>query len=374
MTVDLVTNSAIDGFGNTDTLSGIEGARGTNFADTLIGDDQDNGFTGIAGADYIDGGAGSDEVRYDVDAARGGALAVVVDLAAGTAMDGFGNMDTLVSIERVRGTAFDDVITGNSDSNSFRGLAGDDTMDGAGGSDWVSYSRDIFMLGEGESLAGGVFVNLGAGTATDSFGDTDTLVSIENVGGGTLADHFIGTAGENVFRGFGGNDLIDGAGGDDSVDYSQDASFGATLGVNGSNGVIVNLASGTATDGFGDSDTLISIEGVIGTSFADAITGDGNANRLEGGAGDDLLTGGLGADVFVLGVGWEQDTVTDFEDGTDIIDMTAVTVVADIADLTITQAGLDVLISATIDPANTITLQNMTVAQIGAGDFLFEVN
>ena len=55
----------------------------------------------------------------------------------------------------------------------------------------------------------------------------------------------------------------------------------------------VNLATGTATDGYGDSDTLSNIENVTGTKFADTITGD---DVLMGGLGSDTLYGGDGID------------------------------------------------------------------------------
>jgi len=370
VTVNLATQTATDGFGNTDTLISIEGVRGTGLADTFIGNGEDNSFTGIGGADAFDGGAGSDEVRYDIDAARGGLLGVTVDLTAGTATDGFGATDTLVSIERVRGTRSNDNLVGNAADNVFRGLAGNDTISGEGGNDWVSYARDINVRAEGETLIG-VNVNLQS-VATDSFGDTDTLYSIENAEGGTLDDIFDGTAGDNVFRGFSGNDVITGWDGSDTVDYHVDADFGLNVAFeDGSAGVSVNLGLNTATDGFGDTDTLFFIENVIGTDAADTIIGSAEANRLDGRGGNDLLTGELGADVFEFRAGWGTDTITDFEDGSDTFDLTAFLTIDDVADLTIAQDGLDVTIAITGDPANVIRVQGTTVAQFTNADFDF---
>ncbi|MEZ5843277.1 MAG: cadherin domain-containing protein [Hyphomicrobiaceae bacterium] len=371
VTVDLVNQTATDGWGDTDTLSGIEGARGTDFADTFIGNDVDNAFTGLDGADTIDGGAGSDEVRYDIDELRGGNLAVTVDLANGTATDGFGNIDTLIGIERVRGTAFNDSLTGDGNDNSFRGLAGDDTIDGAGGSDWVGYSRDYATFEEGDAPLSGVVVDLANGTATDSFGDTDTLISIENATGGALDDQLTGSSVDNSFRGLLGNDTIDGAGGNDTVDYSTELDFGELVFVDGSAGITVNLGAGTATDAFGTTDTLISIENVIGTYTDDTITGSSDSNVIDALGGNDMLTGGLGADTFVFRDSWGVDTITDFEDGTDSIDLTAFETISDVADLTITQDTLDVIISITGDPANTIRVENATVGQFTNADFDF---
>jgi Ca2+-binding RTX toxin-like protein len=127
----------------------------------------------------------------------------VIDLAAGTAT-GEGS-DTLQSIEEAGGTDFDDTITGDSRQNFFQGNGGDDTIDGAGGLDWVE-----FLVAPGP-----VTVDLTAGTTT---GDgSDTLIGIERVNGSRFGDSITGDAGQNFLDGRGGNDVINGADGDDIV-------------------------------------------------------------------------------------------------------------------------------------------------------------
>ena len=302
VTVDLNAGTATDGFGNTDTLISIERARGTAGADSLIGSAADNGFVGLAGNDTISGGAGIDELRYDVDFVFGGAAGVTVNLATGTATDGFGNTDALSSIENVRGTRSADIFIGGSANEVFYGLGGNDTITGGSGVDWVSYSRDILSREESQALIG-VSVNLTSNTATDSFGNTDTLSSIENASGGTLGDALTGNAGDNAFRGFGGNDTINGLAGIDTIDYSQDRAYGDLVFSNGASAIIVNLGAGSATDGFGNTDTLLNIENAIGTEFNDALTGSANVNTLDGGLGNDTLDGGTGADTLDGGLG-----------------------------------------------------------------------
>ena len=76
-------------------------------------------------------------------------------------------------------------------------------------------------------------------------------------------------------------------------------------------GVIVNLATGSATNGFGGTDTLSDVHSVIGSltghstliggSNGDVLVGQGSSNILDGGAGSDQLTGGAGDDRFVFG-------------------------------------------------------------------------
>jgi hypothetical protein len=89
----------VDGFGDTDSLRNIEKVRATNQADTLIGNASDNSFRSVGGFDTVDGGDGFDRVRYDNDAISGGTSGITVNLASGLALDGFGDTDTLTSIE-----------------------------------------------------------------------------------------------------------------------------------------------------------------------------------------------------------------------------------------------------------------------------------
>jgi serralysin len=175
----------------------------------------------------------------------------------------------------------------------------------------------------GEDGESGVTVNLASSTATDSFGDTDTLHGVTHVIGTRQDDHFIGDATDDFFNPSDGVDAIDGGDGSDTL-YLFDAWFSGGAGddiFNGSevakdtvdysldviggglHGVTVNLETGQATDGFGDHDTLNSIDNITGTQFADMIFGNSDGNRLEGGAGNDTISGGAGADVIVGGLG-----------------------------------------------------------------------
>ncbi|MGR3783327.1 MAG: hypothetical protein ACU0DT_18940 [Albimonas sp.] len=338
--VNLAEGTATDGFGDTDTLISIERVRGSDFGDTIIGDAGDNRLRGYAGDDGFVGGAGNDEIdggadswdEYDlVDYSQeGGGGGVNVNLATGVAIDTFGDTDTLISIEEVIGTGQDDVMVGNAYDNWFVLGAGDDSVDGgAGGFDQVSYSS--------ETGGAGVSVDLALGTATDTYGDTDTLVGIEVIRGSQWADEILGDSADNTFRGMAGGDTMDGRGGTDEVRYDRDARDGGTAGVS------VNLALGTATDGFGDTDTLISIENVRGSDADDVITGDAGDNRIEGLGGDDLLTGGDGADMFrIRSADDGQDTIADFAQGEDVIRLDFV---SDFSELAISEQGDHAIVS-----------------------------
>ncbi len=154
VSVDLGAGSVQDGLGFTDTFTSVEQVRGTLFADTLTGDDADNFFQGLKGADTIDGGSGVDGVGYNKDARYGGDHGVGVDLQAGSAIDGFGDMDTLTGIENVRGSQFGDVLLGSGGDNVLRGDAGADMLNGRAGNDLLigGEGRDSFVYENGNDV------------------------------------------------------------------------------------------------------------------------------------------------------------------------------------------------------------------------------
>ncbi len=71
---------------------------------------------------------------------------MVVNFATGVAIDQSGGTDSLIDIEEVDGTDYDDTLTGgnvlNDDMESFIGNGGKDTIDGGSGFDIVWYSRE----------------------------------------------------------------------------------------------------------------------------------------------------------------------------------------------------------------------------------------
>ena len=142
-----------------------------------------------------------------------GVTVTFTDEGVGTVTDYSGSIDSFTSIERVEGTMFADVMTGAAGYQSFEGRGGNDTIDGGEGFDEVSYrgTRDDF------AEQGGVVVDLAAGTATDTFGDTDTLINIEGVRGTELGDRLTGNDEYNDLRGEGGDDTLTGGGGDDRI-------------------------------------------------------------------------------------------------------------------------------------------------------------
>jgi Ca2+-binding RTX toxin-like protein len=103
---------------------------------------------GLKGDDKIDGGGGFDVVRYQRDSNYGAKHGVTVDLTKGTAIDGFGDKDTLKNIEGARGSDFADKLTGNAGNNLLTGEGGNDTIAGKGGNDslYGGAGKDFFVF------------------------------------------------------------------------------------------------------------------------------------------------------------------------------------------------------------------------------------
>jgi len=290
-------NDVIDGRGADDVLRGgrgndaISGGLGADriFAgggdDVIDGGDGEDVIDSGAGIDFVLPGAGDDRIAFG-GASNGLSYAdapggVTVDLAAGTAADGAGGADRFTGpVDFVAGSGFDDVLRGGSGAfEQFRGAAGDDLIDGRDGRDRVDYRND----------PAGVSVDLGEGVATDGFGGTDTLISIEEARGSAFDDTLLGAVGSrDRFRGRGGDDVIDGgAGGGDRADYSD--APGA---------IDVDLQTGRARDGFGGTDILRGIEQIRGSSLDDVIVGridNVDFESFEGLAGNDMIDGGKAA-------------------------------------------------------------------------------
>ncbi len=86
--------------------------------------------------------------------------------------------------------------------------------------------------------------------------------------------------------------------------------------------------------------------------------------------GNDTITGGAGADTFVFASGDGSDTITDFENGTDKIDLSAVSEVSEFNNLTITQEGDDTKIDLG-ENVGEIILEDFTSTDLDASDFEF---
>ena len=81
-----------------------------------------------------------------------------VDLLAGTATDGWGTHDTLINIEEVSGSPFEDVLQADTSGSQLFGEGGRDTVIGGNGADLlVGGDGNDFVVGQGgdDVLQGG---------------------------------------------------------------------------------------------------------------------------------------------------------------------------------------------------------------------------
>ena len=237
------------------------------FGDVIEGSSAADTILGGAGADTLAGGDGNDSLI-----GGDGADVLFGEAGADTLAGGGGN-------DILRGGAGDDSLSGGDGTDSLRGDQGNDLIDGGAGTDYARYDRATGAVTVDLRLTGSQAIGADQGA--------DTLIGIEGVIGSDFADRLTGDGGGNVLGGRGGDDTLDGGGGVDYVAYSV-----------ARGGVTVDLAlAGAQSIGGGEgSDTLISIEGIFGSAFADRLSGNASGNTLRGGDGADTLSGGGGYD------------------------------------------------------------------------------
>ncbi|MGK7896591.1 MAG: calcium-binding protein [Xenococcus sp. (in: cyanobacteria)] len=135
------------------------------------------------------------------------------------------------------------------------------------------------------------------------------------------------------------------------------------------NDILMGLASGDRLDGGNGNDKLLGNRGndiLVGGSGHDSLLGGPGSDQLEGGAGNDQLFGGGGADRFLLKEGDGQDSIFDYQVGTDSFWLDGLKFL----DLTITQGVGRTLIGVTETEEVLASLFGVKVSEIGAEDFV----
>ncbi|AGX88355.1 DUF4347 domain-containing protein [Candidatus Symbiobacter mobilis] len=189
ISVDLTQHSLAEGRNGTRQLAeNIEEFVGSAYADEILGSAQGDVLSGGDGGDYLDGRDGYDELSGGTgnDTLTGG--------ADGDYLSG-GDGDDLV----FGGNGVDVIIGGTG--------KGDDYYDGGMDFDIVSY----------ESAVNEITVDLATGIATGIDINSDSLVGIEGVMGGSGSDSIFGSDGAEYLYGDAGDDTLSGRGGDDSM-------------------------------------------------------------------------------------------------------------------------------------------------------------
>lgn len=319
------------GLGGGDVFIGTTGddyAYGGGGNDLIRSGDGDDVLSGGRGIDSLDGGAGTDT------GVLGGALADYEISVAGDQItlsgvkgaDTFENVELFLFSDQERTLAQleasvappepepepapagptdgADNLVGSSAAEEISALAGNDTITGLGGADTLNGN------GGADVIAGN-----GGGDQIRGGGGADSLV------GGIGRDSVMGNGGRDTLEGSGGRDMLEGGGGRDML---------------------------------------------IGGGGRDSIDGGGGRDTINGGRGVDELAGGNGRDVFQFETGGNRDTITDFLQAQDRIEI--LSGAEEFGDLTITQIGDNVRI---VFSNVQVTILDEDADDFTAADFIF---
>lgn len=305
----------LEGFDGHDTLDGGNGG-----GEMYGGGGNDELWAG-SGADRMDGGDGIDRMNFSRSTA--GIQVTMTNATEGKVVDGaWETVDTFVSVEDIVASGFDDQISlgggrnlilargghdqvdGGDGADTIYGEGGNDTLRGGLGSDWIDGGAGFDIA----SFGSAVTVNLATGVhsgeaAGDSFvgieqysgsPQADTFVASNSYGarfaGGDGVDYFYGGNHDDWLQGGKGTDYVSGGNGSDTVSYA-DAQSGITAEMYFDADTTLGHTEGKITAGEWGLDTLVSVENVEGSNYADSLYGDERSNTLSGLGGDDYIEG-----------------------------------------------------------------------------------
>lgn len=320
----------LKGFGGADTLHGLGGSDlldGGSGNDNLYGGDGDDVLIGGLGDDLLDGGSGVDRVDYS-----GATAGVTVSLATNRASGGAGN-DILVDMENITGSAFNDVLTGDSAANFIRGGGGADVIFGGAGNDVLEAGPGALVGGAPDIVKAAATANASIDTAISLSPHFDLLSSAE-IGNSTTIPH--ATVRATAHAGIEYYAFFAAAGARIILDIDN-ASFDSTLRLFNAAGVELASNDDSNPDGGAATDSQINFtattagvyyvavgqyEAAAGSSFTSKVMPAGGVyslhvsvadhavvaltevgSRLIGEAGDDTLTGGSSSDYLNGGLG-----------------------------------------------------------------------
>lgn len=175
--------------------------------------------------------------------------------------------------------------------------------------------------------------------------------------GGSRSDLISGFGGDDVLRGKGGSDFISGGGGADSIMGNSGRDF--LFGNAGDDVIRAGTGNDVAKGGAGN-------DKINGGAGADTLSGGNGDDTIIGRTGDDKLRGGNGEDVFQFRASDRNDTILDFTQGEDRIEI--LSGANEFSDLSIEQDGAHVLISF---GAGQVTVISDDAAAFDASDFIF---
>lgn len=288
-----------------DVYTRISGLIGSAYNDTLVGDDKANRLEGGAGDDTLVGGKGGDTLVGGEGsdwASYASSTGVTVNLETPSKNLGDDALnDSYVSIENLLGSDGADTLTGNASKNILDGGKGNDILVSGGGGDDLRGGADQDTVSyEAATVAAQAYLTSDKQQFNSGAAVGDIYTGVENLTGSKFADVLGGDGGDNILMGGEGNDTLMGDAGKDKLQGGTGVNTASYVASTAS--VTLDLASG-GTVGDAEGDSYTDIQNVIGSDFADTLTGDSNANQIDGGAGNDTLIGGAGNDTLLGGDG-----------------------------------------------------------------------
>ena len=197
VTVDLGKGIGGADLAEQDIYESIERVTGSVHNDLTFGSDGEDDFRGLGGYDWFvgsgggkdryDGGSGLDTISYALSTEG-----VKASLLTGRGSSGDAAHDLYTSIERLTGSSFDDILSGDHNRNELRGLFGEDALYGNGGVDRLTGGGADDYLDGGAGFDYAIYENIRAdytviqrdNHATVQYNGgggegTDTLLNIE---------------------------------------------------------------------------------------------------------------------------------------------------------------------------------------------------
>lgn len=210
-TIPSSVKETLDGGSGNDTVSGRGTLDGGSGNDQLTGSPSDDTLHGSSGRDLLDGGPGPDDLAggsgFDTLTYPGRNTPVTVTVGAGSNNDGGvedqanGKRDNVHGdIEAVIGTPGDDLLAGDSSSETLDGGAGNDVLIGNNGGDTLigRVGADLLVGGSGNDTLLGL---LGPDRLFGGRGD-------DRLSGGPDDDLLVGNLGSDTLKGKSGIDQL----------------------------------------------------------------------------------------------------------------------------------------------------------------------
>jgi subtilisin-like proprotein convertase family protein/Ca2+-binding RTX toxin-like protein len=406
------------------------GSAGTLFAeggaDTLIGGSASVAMVSDANGNTLIGGTGAAIVTFNDF--NTGLSNLVVNLATGTAsVSGSAVQDTLIGIAGASILGLNDTVIAGAGNETLTSLGENESVIAATGSAAAGGGIDTLMdFGDGNTLVGGsgtstligqaisgtlmsgsgssmafydradVAVNLAIGSAVEQdFGGADTLIGITRAAVAASNDTAIADGGNDTLFAMGVQDTLIGGSGLSTLisnvgGNTLEAGTGTSVAFYSGNGLIANLAAGTVSfTGATGGDTLLGIgavtlagnnETLIAGTGAETLAATGNFDTLVMTSGANTFFGGSGSDTFLVllaavasGINQPQNLIGDFSVASDKVDLThfaALTSFADLSFATVT-FGSQSYLQINLGGGQSITMANVTLGALGAGNFIF---